>query len=109
MNTKMTDRELLESAAKVAYEDLISCCDAERFLDGLLSGWNPLQNDSDALRLAIKLQLNIHLGSEAVSVSNICYKEILSFVWYEGDSQKATRRAIVMAAAKIWDVSNELS
>lgn len=109
MNTKMTDRELLESAAKVAYEDLISCCDAERFLDGLLSGWNPLQNDSDALRLAIKLQLNIHLGSGAVSVYNICYKDPLSFVWYEGDSQKATRRAIVMAAAKIWDVSNELS
>ena len=104
----MTDRELLESAAKVAYEDLISCCDAERFLDGLLSGWNPLQNDSDALRLAIKLQLNIHLGSGAVSVYSICYKEILSFVWYEGDSQKATRRAIVMAAAKIWELSSKL-
>ena len=97
----MDDRELLEFAAKshggIDYYKISS--------EGMhLKGggvWSPLQNGGDALRLAVALQLEIRPGTGAVSVSNICYRDPLSFVWYNGDPQKATRRAIVMAAAKI--------
>ena len=97
----MTDQELIELAAKahgkIDYYKIT--------LDGAFKKgggiWSPLLDDGDALRLAVKLQLEIRPGLGSTSVSNVCYKDPLSFVWYDGDPYKATRRAIVMAAAKI--------
>lgn len=102
----MTDQELLEFAAKshggIDYYKISS--------EGMhLKGggvWSPLQNDGDALRLAVALQLEIRPGTGAVSVSNICYRDPLSFVWYDGNPKAATRRAIVKAAARIWQETN---
>ena len=81
----MTDRELLELAAKAAGIEDISY-----YLDDFL--WNPLTDDGDALRLAVKL--NLLYGK--VFVRNVADNH------EDGDDiYAATRRAIVLAAAEI--------
>jgi hypothetical protein len=87
----MTDRELLEAAAKEAgirglWVDvgLNIGSDANPII------WNPLTDDGDALRLAVKLNL-----WEAV---RDCYQHADSS---DSDPYAATRRAIVRAAAEI--------
>ena len=115
-----TDKELIELAAKAAgiegewQRDTNFVQERYRFdvpynNQGMMTSleWNPLREDGDALRLAVKLQLEIRPGPGAVSVSNVCYGDPLSFVWYDGDPYKATRRAIVMAAAKIAKINEE--
>lgn len=92
----MTDRELLELAAKAAGIDVHTIEDA----DGVLhwDGWNPLTDDGDALRLAVKLRLShlwqhdwLMLYSGDVSVRERDLSDPLA----------ATRRAIVRAAAEL--------
>jgi hypothetical protein len=108
----MTDRELLEAAAKAAgiigeYE----AWDGSGFTDGIrrfLSGvrcsrlWNPLTDDGDALRLAIKLKLNTFF-EEWDGVEYVSSVQRTSFQGREevidDDDGAATRRAIVRAAA----------
>jgi len=84
----MTDRELLELAAKAAGIEVHTIEDA----DGVVhwDGWNPLADDGDALRLAVRLNL-----WEAVRDG---YQHADSL---DTDPQAATRRAIVRAAAEI--------
>ena len=109
----MSDRELLELAAKAAgidyshdnahwkhedycefwsYDDLCTCG----------ARWNPLTDDGDALRLAVKLGLTVSqlMNNREVEVSD--YDETV-FVneFHEPDPCAATRRAIVRAAAEI--------
>ena len=92
----MTDRELLELAAKAAGYELRLHEDGTAYSDnravGYWSVWNPLTDDGDALRLAVKL------GMMEVA-------EVLSY-WLKqdfrsGDPYAATRQAIVRAAAEI--------
>jgi hypothetical protein len=90
----MTDRELLELAAKAAgyeweYEDT-----------GVLfvfvpqaHEWNPLTDDGDALRLAVKC--NMHL------VGEFPVPDLALLYACKGDPYAATRRAIVRVAAEI--------
>jgi hypothetical protein len=98
----MIDRELLELAAKAAgmvgYEYM-----AVDEGGSQSEYWNPLIDDGDALRLAVKLKLSIENGEYDVDVE----------VWYElsnlrrlnefygNDPYAATRRAITRAAAEI--------
>ena len=101
----MTDRELLELAAKAAG------LDGDYRFDGYGGGcfvaldgsrFNPLTDDGDALRLAVKLSLTIHQWAEEACVCNASgtINEAVSF--NEGICKlKATRRAIVRAAAAI--------
>jgi hypothetical protein len=91
----MIDRELLELAAKAAgFEESVIMC-------GIVVGpiWNPLTDDGDALRLAVKLDIDLmfkprkHIPSTLANYGN---RED------HGDDQyAATRRAIVRAAAEI--------
>lgn len=85
----MTDRELLELAAKAAGIDMQQHC-----------GWHPLYDDGDALRLAVKLEMQIDLrhSFHTVRVYGAAEGRI-----DEGakDPYAATRRAIVRAAAEI--------
>ena len=92
----MTDRELLELAAKAAGIEYDGCTDWKepslRIIEPKFKYWNPLTDDGDALRLAVKL------GMMEVA-------EVLSY-WLKqdfrsGDPYAATRRAIVRAAAEI--------
>lgn len=91
----MTDRELLELAAKAAGIIAEWHSDSEgMYLYGNRGPdnskyWNPIANDGDALRLAVRLQLDIScMESDWESNS-------------ETNADAATRRAIVRAAAEI--------
>jgi hypothetical protein len=100
----MNDRELLELAAKAAGVDFIS----ERSTDQMLwivggGVWSPKHDDGDALRLAVKLDLQIHPSGDEIWVSNpaASLAEDVVFETYRDDPYAATRRAIVRAAAEI--------
>ncbi len=108
----MTDRELLELAAKAAgytLEDHLDvhgkywpwCVELER-------NWCPLTDDGDALRLAVKSGLRVHIRETEVSVDiyegGAWQGEVRVGVIDSGwnaDPYDATRRAIVRAAAEI--------
>ena len=67
----MTNRELLELAAKAAR---IEVTDSMRDLwefEGL-SAWNPLTDDGDALRLAVKLKLRVDSYDDQVETMDGC-------------------------------------
>ena len=117
----MTDRELLELAAKA-----IGCAGA-KFEDGewlelrygykiamwhddLDDYWNPLESNADAFALAVKL--NLHIGIDCESAGVVCVEwdfdqggfalqSVEENAPVGGDDYAATRRAITRAAAEI--------
>lgn len=103
----MTDRELLELAAKAIggeFDHGAECIT----MDGIeFEQWNPLEDDGDALRLAVKLGLLIDLMSiEGSAVTKPCVSvEDSEGLWEvqlcDSDPYAATRRAIASAAAEI--------
>ncbi|WP_273761560.1 hypothetical protein [Aeromonas hydrophila] len=119
----MTDRELLELAAKapgagpcMEYMEW----DGYRFVEHKVHGvphcglnyertWNPLIDDGDALRLAVKLRIEVghdEIGMKSFVYARVEYEELnhigLSEI-FDDDSERLwrTRRAIVRAAAEI--------
>ena len=88
----MSDRELLELAAKAAGLYWRSGADFEVLRpDMVWEVWNPIDDDGDALRLAVKLGL---LGAP---------NHVLDLIAANGedDPYAATRLAIASAAAEI--------
>jgi len=93
----MNDRELLEMAAKASGNTVYSAAGL-----GVRSvmHWNPLTDDGDALRLAVKLGLHARICRRMTLVEmreagdDICEP-------HGADIYAATRRAIVRAAAAI--------
>ena len=103
----MTDKELLELAAKAAGIDARRLPDAwpNRFDDYL---WNPLTDDGDALRLAVKLKFEVSVDVVSTSISGICDSDKDFVLELHGDDPyAATRQAIVRAAAEIGKEGNE--
>ncbi len=108
---EMTDRELLEAAAKAAgMPAFASGATGLRVShDGRRSGyiWNPLTDDGDAMRLAVKLRLRVctpTTDTDCALVSNgnvVAYSEDELEEVTITDLYAATRRAIVRAAAAI--------
>lgn len=116
-----TDRELLELAAKAAVYDTSHRWNAYRLtltppvvslcIAGVSTAWNPLTDDGDALRLAVKLKLAIFPpegddGDFAVASVPEGVLDDFGETWFQenvkdGDELAATRRAIVRAAAEI--------
>ena len=114
----MNDRELLELAAKAAGIkidksetngggrgntgfDLLGNAVLDWHND---KTWNPLTDDGDALRLAVKLQIQITPGTynkDEFSAFKAAGGEAHEFRHYQQDKYAATRRAIVRAAAQI--------
>jgi len=116
----MTDRELLELAAKAAGikalwspDGLLRNCTNGHPAQNIYSAppWNPLTDDGDALRLVVKLNLPIVRSkiTDARLPVVACYKvyvDVHEEEWWqweflEDDPYAATRRAIVHAAAEI--------
>lgn len=98
----MDDRELLELAAKAAGVDPTKLKTPYVSNDGLATGWadwNPLTDDGDALRLAVKSLFEIDLGRGCTAVRHSSGIKILEA--FNQNPQAATRRAIVRAAAEI--------
>ena len=96
----MTDRELLELAAKAAGIEHLSgeyCVSGSELWDiERKRWWRPLTNDGDALRLAVQLGFVVEPGKCWHSHHGPVFGEdVLMGV------MAATRRAIVRAAAEI--------
>jgi hypothetical protein len=99
----MDDRELLEAAAKAAGLDVRWVAECQDFyehrphmLPSYWDKWSPLTDDGDALRLAVRLRMNLNIyqtGAEADCDT------LESTMKESGDPYAATRRAIVRAAA----------
>jgi hypothetical protein len=101
----VSDRELLELAAKAAGVELTDA-DRAAWLNKSSYGWNPLDDDGDALRLAVKLGLDLELhgcnSTHPYAVAFDCNRNIAEEEQPDnGDPYAATRRAIVRAAAEI--------
>jgi hypothetical protein len=103
----MTDRELLEAAAKAAGvehgADRLDCGLSLSRPPRHLPKWNPLTDDGDALRLAVKLRLRIcteTADGSHVYVSHDVLRGGLTEP-HGDDVCAATRRAIVRAAAMV--------
>lgn len=103
-----TDRELLELAAKAAGIKVESWTTYGAYVGGLEGHiWNPLKDDGDALRLAVKLLIMPRFCSQMVtsgteSIGTNSARIIQEFFEdHKGDECAATRRAIVRAAAEI--------
>lgn len=115
-----TDRELLELAAKAVNFDTGHSWNALRLemdppvtamvvhdASGNLvsTGWNPLENDGDALRLAVRLDLHVQCDFKEDEAKVYVYGGWVGNEIEEepGELDKfgATRRAIVRAAAEI--------
>jgi len=101
----MDDRELLELAAKAV--DLPECGwmgpSFEYVKENRFTEWNPLEDDGDALRLAIHLEIGITISS-GVACADYATGEESIFEWMNDAGNnpfKAARRAIVRAAAEI--------
>lgn len=97
----MTDRELLELAARAAgytyfhdgYDNYMHYPCIE--VDGFPVKWEPLADDGDALRLAVKLGMHVCPGVARDADGNLALSDATDDVY------AATRDAIVMAAAEI--------
>ena len=64
----MNDKELIELAAKSAGYELLPCsCSQGAFKTAHVKAdpthWNPLEDDGDALRLAVKLRIQVTPGA----------------------------------------------
>jgi hypothetical protein len=118
--TMKTDRELLELAAKAAgiavhiVGDDVSGSEVTFYISPDMLFWNPLTDDGDALRLAVKLHFDLlfHWNGcddqydEVEAYTHGAKKdagEVIGFYLNGGqvDEGAATRRAIVRAAAAI--------
>ena len=102
-----TDKELLELAAKAAGIEIIqwSGRDVGQESAAIMPHgieWNPLTDDGDALRLAVKLGMPIQHGGSYVAA--YAGKSVMAEQFterHEKDPYAATRRAITRAAAAI--------
>lgn len=96
----MTDQELLELAAKAAGYDYITETEGDVFAwkERSCVEWNPLTDDGDALRLAVRLQMDLVKYDGLLVVH--CQQKMVEHE-YDNDPYAATRRAIAKAAAEI--------
>ena len=111
MTSKMSDRELLEAAAKAVGMNVLVVpwpenkdgwfwCEHGSKGAGLHrtgympSHWNPLTDDGDALRLAVRLNIPVIPYDDETSTGTF---GVVAKNW--GSKEANTRRAIVRAAA----------
>ena len=107
----MDDKELLEAAARAAGLTRVTISEtpalglhawAKSLFDECGSGvWNPLTDDGDALRLAVKLNLVIVIKAHECEVFSEDGDYLASVSTMMTNPYAATRRAIVRAAAEI--------
>lgn len=113
----MTDRELIELAAKAAgiqisWLGLQDFDNPRRIVEGFVCGqWNPIKDDADAFRLAVKLRLELSYSYEPgvffAGEPEGFFKDRDAKVAYaevgddSGDQYALMRLAITRAAPKI--------
>ena len=98
----MRDVELLELAARAADIEIECDGDAVFFYNEFKDTWCPLIDDGDALRLAVKLKMDVTVGQSVKVVCATNEGGLSRIVLPLGDDPyTAVRRAIVTAAAEI--------
>jgi len=109
----MTDRELLEAAARaIGMNPVWHEWDITPDVWGIRNDdpdggvWNPLRDDGDALRLAVKLGISVGPELPDVVGKSLARASWLNKThslgeWGDGDAYAATRRAIVRTAVEI--------
>jgi hypothetical protein len=114
----MTDKELLELALKaslngeeIAGFTINEILSNSLVFDDIIKRWNPLTDDGDALRLAVKLNLRLECMTTQTAASTFDRKvsEPVDHTVDQGRTRwpfdqcpyAATRRAITRAAAEI--------
>lgn len=108
------DRELIELSAKAARMGYTQENYAEPgefeggwgMVESIGRFWNPLTDDGDALRLAVKLHLNVcsikrYEGAEDTTNVYSFHHPEHSQIGHDSDMMAATRRAITQVAAEI--------
>ena len=124
----MTDREMLELAARAAglkeFTEINGRFAVRTRFTGMQdwSPWNPLTDDGDALRLAVKLGLHVmqypiydepkHSAiakKSARLLDDTCVDTCVGIEVYDSDPYAATRLAITRAAAEIGRQKEEAS
>lgn len=106
----LSDRALLELAAKAAGLKIYAARQAERdaaidpataslWLTSGHTGWNPRTNNSDALSLAVKLNMAISIHDHHCMAC--AQTGTMQTVSKHGTTAESTRRAIVLAAADV--------
>lgn len=103
----MSDEVLLALAARAANIQLTPLCTRWDDDSAEMVDWNPLTDDGDALRLAVKLGLSIHIDTNqpderaeaSLPDTDVFVDEASRH--HGGDLHAAARRAIVRAAARI--------
>ncbi|MGU1527399.1 hypothetical protein ACSEOK_20590 [Pseudomonas aeruginosa] len=108
----MNDRTLLELAARAAGMNIQrSRLDDPLHRDFLMNGegvrnpgqcsfpWNPLTDDGDALRLAVKLNFTVSICDEFTKVTHGFEEGIIEYA--DGHKERSARMAITRAAAEI--------
>jgi hypothetical protein len=104
----MTDKDLLEKAAKAAGIEIEWYAPNVEVWDfAQIPNWNPLIDDGDALRLAVKLKMSMVLDSGGFKGKTTWVRapQTEKTEYHESDPYAATRRAIVRAAAAISEQS----
>lgn len=110
-----TDIDLLKSAAKAAgmriqrtrmddkfHRDFLMDGEGIRNLGQKAFPWNPLTDDGDALRLAVRLRLSIDIERDRCCTTMRSPEGRIGVQpWGADGAEAATRRAIVRAAASI--------
>ena len=104
----MTDKELLELAAKaegraIKYMKIIDG-NGKKIGEEFIACWNPLTDDGDALRLAVKLSLVVWDWEQyQKAMAEVRHGAARGEYWEDVGTNPcaATRRAIVRAAAEI--------
>ena len=103
-DSDMNDGELVKRAAKAAgiNGSLVGSGDVIYELGENAYYWNPLNSGDDALRLAIRLDINVHTLGDCV------YRGDTIVAFNPDDIYAATRRAITEAAAGVETPNAEL-
>ena len=118
--SKMTDKELIELAAKAAgfnfrwfkvkqWKNMNGRIGPYRYFTGTVDvygshhtkPWNPLTDDGDAQRLAVKMGIYVHCRAGSMVTSAIGDGDEWVIENWSNDPTSATRRAITRAAAAI--------
>ena len=107
---KLTDKDLLFLSAK-AIGGAFDAPTESIILDGGIeyTQWNPLEDDGDALRLAVSLEIGVmskvnrdaHERNVSVAVTPYSISQTRIVEKHNGNPGAATRYAIVRAAAEI--------
>lgn len=108
----MTDRQLLEDAARAAgmvvwrgkgHQSDMLFTNAPAHESGLMTGiaWRPLEDSGQALELAVKLRIDLTLLNNLVQAQAGRGPIATEVIYETTDPMAATRRAIVRAAAAL--------